>query len=314
MNNCQFLIIKPTTKCNFNCTFCSAKNLSIPFQFHVPEVLKNYILNYRPKNLIITGGEPLINTEEYFKELIEIMKSIESNYSISLTSNMVLWYENPERYDYLFKNPHIGVITSFQYGGERKDETDYSEERFIDLFNKFYKRYNIKLNFIYVVNKNNEHYILKACELAKRLGVKLKINQILPLGGSKEFYPRYKILDWHIKAIEAGYKDQLDSFNSILDGKCNFSPSYKYCECSRVVYVDNYGKLQESYCEDIISANEKIELNNKALFTKCYMCKLFSLCNGCSSNKHFSEQIKEEQCKWMQENRDKLEKYGFIQR
>ena len=85
----KYVIIKPTTKCNFNCTFCSAGLLNIPLQKSIPEVLKNFLLEYKPDSLIITGGEPLINTKKYFDELINIMTQITPNYSISLTSNLV---------------------------------------------------------------------------------------------------------------------------------------------------------------------------------------------------------------------------------
>ena len=84
------------------------------------------------------------------------------------------------------------------------------------------------------------------------------------------------------------------------------------CKESRVVYVDKNGNLQENYCEDILSANIEIKLNNEALFSKCYNCKMFSLCNGCSSNKAFTENIKEEHCAWMKENENRLKKYEIL--
>ena len=56
-----------------------------------------------------------------------------------------------------------------------------------------------------MVNEKNDMYILKACELAKRLGIKLKLNQCLPLGLSKDYYPRYKLLEQYLKVIDNGY-------------------------------------------------------------------------------------------------------------
>lgn len=294
----KYLIIKPTTACNFNCTFCSAKLLDIPLQLTFPICLKEYLLDYKPNNIIITGGEPLINTKEYFKELIEIMEFIDPNYTISLTSNMVLWYENPEKWDWLFKNPHIGIITSFQYGSDRKDTNDYSEERFIDLFNKFYERYNLKLNFIYVVNEFNRQYIEKACQLAKKLGCKLKLNQQLPLGLSTSYYPRYKLLEDHINMIKLGYSGILESLISIKTFRCPFPLYSTDCNYSRVVYVDKNNNLHVENCEDIMSSKDNIEIKKEFLFSKCAFCKMCRLCNSCSINRYYTN--KEEQCQWMQ--------------
>lgn len=309
----KYVIIKPTTSCNFNCSFCSAKLLNIPFHKTVPNVLKEYLLDYKPASLIITGGEPLINSKEYFEELISIMEQITPDYTISLTSNLMLWYNNPEKYDYLFNNPHVGVITSFQYGGERKDTDDYNEERFIDLFTKFYNRYNIKPNFIYVVNEKNDMYILKACELAKRLGIKLKLNQCLPLGLSKDYYPRYKLLEQYLKVIDNGYQEQLESLVSIKHCSCQFPLSYKQCKEGRVVYVDKDENLVISHCEDIISARHQINIENGALYDKCYHCKMFSLCNACSINRYYLENDKENHCKWMKTYYNRLIDEGLIQ-
>ena len=305
----KYLIIKPTTSCNFNCTFCSAKLLNIPFQKTFPKLLKDYILDYKPNSIIVTGGEPLINTREYFEELISIMESIDPNYSISLTSNMVLWYNNPEKYDYLFKNPHIGVITSFQYGDGRRDERVYDETRFINLFNTFYNRYNLKLDFIYVVNKDNEKYIEEACQLARGLGCRLKLNQQMPLGLSKIYYPRYKLLEQHIKMIKLGYRDVLFSLDSILNNTCPFPVSYRSCLEGRIAYINKNNELIVSNCEDIISSKDKIDIDNKVLYNKCLTCKMYSLCNGCAINRYYTN--KEKQCKWMQEHKDEINEYIY---
>lgn len=308
MMNSKYLIIKPTTACNFNCTFCSAKLLDIPFQKTFPKILEDYIYDYKPNSIIVTGGEPLINTKEYFDKLIQIMESLSQDYTISLTSNLVLWYENPEKWDFLFKNPHIGVITSFQYGGERKDSDDYNENRFVDLFNKFKERYGYALNFIYVVNENNCQYIEKACKLARKLGCKLKLNQQLPLGLSTKYYPRYKLLQNHIDMIKLGYSDVLESLVSIKEHRCPFPSTSLKCMLGRVAYVDNNNKLHVENCEDIMSTKDKIDIKIDALFEKCYTCKMFSLCNSCSINRYYTVD-KEKQCNWVLDNIKDIEKY-----
>ena len=154
-------IIKPTSACNFDCEFCSAKNLDIPMHDKVPDVLKHIFLDMKPRHVIITGGEPLINPMSYFEDLIAILDSIDQDYHISMTSNLMLWYENPEKYDWLLKHPRVDVDTSFQYGDGRKDNQTYTEERFKALFYAFEARYGKKLSFISVINKDNEKFALK---------------------------------------------------------------------------------------------------------------------------------------------------------
>ena len=116
------LIIKPTSACNFSCEFCSAAHLNIPIHTKVPTALKEYLIKNKPNDLIITGGEPLINPKSYFEDLFDIMDSLNIEYEIGLTSNLVLWYNNPEEWDWMFNKPNVGIDTSFQYGNDRKDE------------------------------------------------------------------------------------------------------------------------------------------------------------------------------------------------
>lgn len=306
------LIIKPTTDCNFNCSFCSAKLLNIPQHEHLPEKLKTFILNYNPSDIIITGGEPLINSKEYLCELIDIVASQRDDYNICLTSNLMLWYNDPQKFDYLFNNPHVNVTTSFQYGDERKAMSPYTEEQFVKLFNKFLERYDERLMFIYVVNEDNEKDVLKACQLAKDLKTTFRINQMLPLGLSNTFYPRYKIINLHLQAIKAGYQEQLESLDSIANQRCPFPNSFKDCLGNKVVYIDKEGNLVEHNCEDCISAKETIDVKRGALFPKCYGCKMLRLCNTCSSNRFYSESCKHEQCKWMKGHFDELLEYNLV--
>jgi sulfatase maturation enzyme AslB (radical SAM superfamily) len=306
------LIIKTTSDCNFNCTFCSAKLLNIPLHNRLPEKLKEFIIQYNPSDVIVTGGEPLLNSKEYFSELIATLSETRKDYNICLPSNLMLWYKNPESFDYLFDNPHVNVVTSFQYGDERKEVSVYTEQQFKDLFKKFFERYGERLMFIYVVDEENEKYVLKACQLAKELKTTFRINQKLPLGLSKSFYPRYKILDLHLQAVKAGYKDQLESLDALCNNRCPFPSSYNDCLGNKVVYISKKGELVEHNCEDCISSKEKISIKNGALFQKCYSCKMFRLCNSCSSNRFYSKTCKEQQCKWMKEHYDELSKYNFI--
>ena len=306
------LIIKPTVACNFNCSFCSAKKLDIPLHNKVPQILKDYILNLRPTNVIITGGEPLMNPRSYFEDLISILDSTKVDYTLSLTSNLVLWYNDPEKWDWLFNRENVGIDTSFQYGSGRKDDQVYTEERFKKVFYSFYERYNKKLDFIYVVSSENEKYAIKAVELAKELDCWAKLNCQIPVGNATEYYPRYKLLDIYLQLIKLG----LDQYESNLYNRkhhfCPFTKTYKYCELNKAVYVNSKDELIEGNCEESLSSEGKLLIGKSALSPKCYACKLFNVCNGCSVNRKCTEPIKEDHCKWMRNHYNELLENNLI--
>lgn len=308
------LIIKPTSACNFSCEFCSAAHLNIPIHTKVPAALKEYLIKNKPNDLIITGGEPLINPKSYFEDLFDIMDSLNIEYEIGLTSNLVLWYNNPEEWDWMFNKPNVGIDTSFQYGNDRKDEKIYTEERFIELYKAFEKRYHKPLLFIYVVNSENEKYVRDACLLAKRLGTDVKFNSQIPVGRATEYYPRYKLLALFLDLLKEGLltTDSV-TIESIKHYQCPYASCYKYCAANRAVYVNEKEELVEGNCEDQLSSEGRLKIKREnPLFNRCLFCPMFSLCNGCSINKDSTEPIKDEHCKWMKDHCDELKKYGLI--
>ena len=68
------LIINPTNRCNFDCTFCSAYNL--PKGDIDRKRLYNYIKCKRDEiNIIIfNGGDPLMMEPEFYTNIIELTK------------------------------------------------------------------------------------------------------------------------------------------------------------------------------------------------------------------------------------------------
>lgn len=307
------LIIKPTSICNFNCSFCSAKNMNIPIHDKIPNKLKQHIIDLKPSNIIITGGEPLVNPKSYFEDLINIMESLGNpDYNINIVSNLVLWYNNPEKFDYLFKHPNVTVDTSFQYGSDRKDDQVYTEDRFKKVFWDFYNRYGYKLPFIYVVNKDNEQYAIKAVELAKELGTKAKLNCQIPSGRATEYYPRYKLLDIYLKLIDLGLDKYESNTNDRGNYICPFPKSYKYCEINNVAFVDKNEELITGHCEEVMCSEGRLQIKPGILFSKCMVCPMFSICNGCSQNRESLEPIKEEHCKWMKDHYEQLLKNRFL--
>ena len=91
------LIIKPTEKCNFKCTFCSSthitedKALELDHQY-IFDFLKRYP---ETKTIIVNGGDPLMMDPDYYWKIIEHLDTIKSEATISFTSNLWPFYKNP---------------------------------------------------------------------------------------------------------------------------------------------------------------------------------------------------------------------------
>lgn len=113
------LIIKPTSRCNFNCNFCSAGLLKIKTITRVPSELKQVLFTIKPNNLIITGGDPLMMPPSYYEELLTL-----GDWNISFTTNLKDFYLN------LLNGQHYLKITVLE---------------FVHLFNMVLVDYGIKI-------------------------------------------------------------------------------------------------------------------------------------------------------------------------
>lgn len=301
------LIIKPTSKCNFNCKFCSAKLLNIKHSNNVPEVLKEYINEIKPSELIITGGEPLMMKKEYYEELLTL-----GDWNISLTSNLGMFYKNPDYWKPILSNKRIGLITSFQYGNDRiAEENVYTEEQFIKTIELFNEKIGYKPNFIAVINEENEDKALDHVFLAKRLGIKCKLNGILPMGLSKSYYPRYKMMKIWLKIIELGLEEyEINCYERKL-GKCNFNTFLNCDKNIRACYIDNNNNLHKCFCEDLLADGIELEQTDISVISnKCYTCELCRLCNGCMKNKLCAKNDKT-YCEEMFKLKDKIINSGW---
>lgn len=148
--------------------------------------------------------------------------------------------------------------------------------------------------FISVISKHNEAKALDHLFLAKKLNTKCKINGMMPIGKSTEFYPMHKLLNILLTINESDYSQYLAMDNVLYNGGCNFNTSLLCKSTIRAVYVDDFGNLQCGSCEDqladgiTIPANEiictptKEKLSSSQTVCKeCQLCELFYLCNGC---------------------------------
>jgi MoaA/NifB/PqqE/SkfB family radical SAM enzyme len=296
------LIIKPTGRCNFACKFCSANGLQIqhPENNKVPDQIKEFILKLKPKVIIITGGEPLTVAPEYYYDMHHLVPDA----TISATTNLKDFYYNPEKWAPLFKEKWFGVGTSFNYGDSRMWDvnTVYTEEMFRSVMDKWiqYVSDNVP-GFIAVIDESNEDRILDHVYLAKEYNTQAKINNAIGVGRQGKTYPRYKIFQAYLDIIDKGL-DQWEYYCSTRQSmECPRNIQH-FCNTSiRCCYIGCDDKLHVGICDEQVSMGHELpedlqvpksiypEYNilkpEECITDKCMYCELYSLCNGCNTNR-----------------------------
>ena len=73
------LILKPTQRCNFTCSFCSstdiAKSNNTKDDLALDKV-KQFLMRYlNTRNIIINGGDPLVMSPSYYFEVLDFADS-----------------------------------------------------------------------------------------------------------------------------------------------------------------------------------------------------------------------------------------------
>lgn len=317
------LIIRVTGKCNFDCTFCSAGSLNIAHPTNgVPEQIKEVIRAIKPTSIVISGGEPLLVGPEYYFELLDIAKECRN---ISITTNLKDFYYNPDKWVELFRNPRIGVTTSFNYGDSRRwdPNTPYTEEKFIEIFKLFKEKVNDKIHplpFIAVIDEHNEDTVLDTVRLAKRLGTYCRINNATKQGRCEETFPRYKMFKHYIEIMEAGLGDYEVYCRNQTNISCPMNIQFLCKNSIRTCYVDKDDKLHyydccETEVENLLDFHDDIDrkmvpsIPHETVNSKCPMCPLFSICNGCGSQKmHYPP----EHCEEMTKLKDRMIELGWV--
>ena len=185
------LIIKPTERCNFKCTFCSSTKIA---DSKTVELSHDKIFQFLKRfpytnTIIVNGGDPLMMSPDYYWKIIEYLEEHALETTISLTTNLWPFYKNPNKWLELFKHPRVGVCTSFQYGGGRLkgDFTEFSEEDFWNVSNKMKELVGYRPDFISVITKENEDKAIDNVLLAKKMGVVCKLNYAVASGPEIKF-------------------------------------------------------------------------------------------------------------------------------
>ena len=282
----MFLIIRPTGRCNFKCDFCRTSQLQESKSELTIQDCISLIDQYHPSQINIEGGEPLMMPPSFFIDLIEYIDKYHREIELSMTSNLWDWYKRPEKWDKVFKHPDFEICTSFQYGDKRKisDDLIFTEDLFIDVYNKFHKAYpNKELSFISVIDYDNQDTCIKTALLAKRLGTTCKLTSCDYGGRSDHEYPFDQMMLRYAEIIQAGlgqYESNCKKLIQFVKTKSinNCCPFIGYDCYNRFVYVGN--DKQINHC----SRPSKITYKKNMISTNCITCDNFKICNGCYNN------------------------------
>jgi radical SAM protein with 4Fe4S-binding SPASM domain len=327
------LIIKPTEKCNFKCTFCSSthitedKTLELDLQY-IFDFLKRYP---ETNTIIVNGGDPLMMDPDYYWKIIEHLDLIGSKASISFTSNLWPFLKNPNKWKDLFKHPRMGITTSFQYGGGRLkgDLTEFTEEDFWKVSDAMLEHIGYRPDFISVITEENEKDAIKNVELAKRMGVECKLNYAFSSGPPVKFknitighqgkpYLLADIYEIYVDIWKRGlapWEFNTKQMMKRLNGNATCCPQNRECDGGiRVLQPagDYYScgafgddmefpiSFQREMAGEFIRPLKNI-FELQTMTDDCYGCPMFEICNGCKKTikDHKGHGLAETHCRKM---------------
>lgn len=307
------LIIKPTERCNFKCTFCSSTHIT---DDKTAELDHKHIFRFLERfpethTIIVNGGDPLMMDPDYYWKIIDHLDEKGLETSLSLTTNLWPFYKNPDKWTPLFKHWRVGVCTSFQYGGGRLkgNLTEFSEEDFWNVSDMMLERVGYRPDFISVITRENEHRAIDNVLLAKKMGVECKLNYAFSSGPKVKFKTivmgqqgePYMLSDiyqvyvdiWKMGLTDyeyntkqmvkrlKGYGTSCPQNRSCDAGIRALQPSGDYYSCGAFgddrQYPIDFEK--EMNGEKILPLQSQPDLIS--LKKSCFTCPMFEICNGC---------------------------------
>lgn len=327
--------MKPTVNCNFKCTFCSSTYLSEDSKDIVSlEQVEEFIVRFpETRTIIVNGGDPLMMPVQYYWDLIAILDRLDSNATISFTSNLWPFFVKPEKWQDLFRHERMGVTTSFQYGNSRLkgDGTPFTEAEFIAISDLFLDRIGYRPEFIAVIDKSNDDSVIKTVKLARHLGVEAKVNYAfasgppvvkkgITMGNFDTMYTQADIYEKYLEIYDAGLMEW--EFNTKqmvkrLGGQNTICPLSRDCDSGiRSLQPDNKYFSCGSFGDDLqypidrereMAGEFFTPLRNQeelwAMKNACNECPMFLICNGCRKTVSDTKRLglTEHHCKKMKE-------------
>jgi sulfatase maturation enzyme AslB (radical SAM superfamily) len=336
------LIIKPTQRCNFSCTFCSSTDIAKSNKtIHDLDLkkIKQFLDRFpETQTIIVNGGDPLMMKPSYYWQIIEMLEERQmTNCIISFTTNLWDYWLHPDKWIPLFKHKQIQISTSFQYGGGRdiKPGVPFTEDLFIQIMNKFKFDIGYYPSFIAVITNENKHLALNNVRLAKWLGVECKLNYAVASGREGVCFPIGDMYQIYIDIYEAGLADweystkqmiaklKGDEFTTCpLNRKCdegirNLQPvsesGYEYSSCG--AFGDDQEKgidFEKEMSGDFFTPlQDSYELQFQK--EECLSCPNFNICNGCYKTVRDlkANNLVEHSCKQMKSFRERAKENGL---
>lgn len=307
------LIIKPTLKCNFKCTFCSSTtiaddNTALLDLDQIARFLDRY-----PNTLtiIVNGGDPLMVDPKYYWDLIQMLDDRDLPTSISFTSNLWPFHKAPHKWKELFNHPRMGITTSFHFGDTRLkgDYSVFTLEDFWAVSDSMLEHVGYRPDFIAVVDHNNVNRVMDMVMLAKEMGVEAKINHLLASGGevntgkvtmgsTNHMFTKGDICKTYVDIWRAGlmeHEHNTKELSRVLAEGNTICPLARTCDGHiRTLQPEGdyyscgaFGDDRE-YPIDFeyeMSGGFDTPLRNQpelqTMKYSCYDCPMFAVCNGC---------------------------------
>lgn len=304
------LIIKPTQRCNFTCTFCSSTEIAKsnkPIHDLDHSKIEKFLDRFpETSTIIVNGGDPLMMDPEYYWEIINLLEVRGmTECIISFTTNLWDYWLHPDKWLMLFRHPQIQIATSFHYGDSRQIRPGqvFTEEIFLKVVNKFKDDIGYYPSFISVITNENKHLAINNVRLAKFLGVECKINYAMASGREGKPFPigdMYQIYmdiyeeglaEWEFSTNQMIKKLRGDEFTTCpLNRKCdegirNLQPTsetgYEYGSCGAFGDDQEYpiDFEKEMSGEFFTPLQKTFDIQYQKI--ECLGCPNFNICNGC---------------------------------
>lgn len=292
--------IEITNICPFRCDHCYVpKTNSKYMSFEKFKNIIDQLIELKVRNILITGGDPLINP--YFVDMYKYAKEKGLFIHINTTSFIL----NDEIYN-LFSNYKPNGIEISIYGYDNSTYESFvhvnnSYDHVIDNIKKL-KKLGINISLKTVLTKKNYMYIGKIKALAKQLNLPYRYDYLLFPKLNEIGYKNSESISVSdvIKVIKED-KNDVEFFKNAVKNieiiKENYKPSNKVFQCSigkGSIFIDTYGNIKsclvvdETINMDKISIKNAIKkLNNKydrmkfKSSDKCYSCYKKKLCRYC---------------------------------
>lgn len=253
-----------TKRCNLKCTHCSVcaspKEKDILSFEDYTIILKN-LAKLKPKNIIFTGGEPLLIPE--FEQILKLSKKLIPNVNLILSTNGTL-----------FSNENIHLANYFNkidISIDGVDEETCSKVRGNGIFNKVINNIRLLQNSGFLdihlsmtFGEKTRHLAKKFKNLNKELNTTPVFRSFEPIGRGYENYNQFNEDKHHLPiSTTEMYKIKSNS-RHISSCSCNAFESN--------IYIDYKGDVYP--CLALVNENHKIFNINSKNFEKEELCNI----------------------------------------